>query len=144
MAKKGAEKMVEVIVVSHGNYASALVESSQLIMGELKQVYPFGFSLGENVENLRGQVERKIVEIREEHPDHEIMILTDMKSGSPFNAVALLMQDYSFVHIAGVNLPVFLEIMGTREFQSAQELKEMVMGIGKDTMVDVNKMLEDA
>lgn len=135
--------MVEVIVVSHGNYAGALVESSQLIMGELTQVYPFGFSLGENVEELREKVEAKIKEIKKERPENEIMVLTDMKSGSPFNAVAFLMQDYSFVHIAGINLPIFLEIMGTREFQSAQELKEMVMSIGKDTIVDVNSIFED-
>ncbi len=135
--------MVEVIVVSHGSYAKSLVESSELIMGEQEQVHAFGFFLGENVEALREKVEQKIKEIREEDQNKEILILTDMRSGSPFNAVTLLMQNYSFYHIAGINLPIFLEILGTREFQKAQELKDMVMSIGRDTIVDVNKMMED-
>ena len=135
--------MVEVIVVSHGSYAKSLVESSELIMGEQEHVHAFGFFLGENVEELREKVEQKIKEIREEDQNKEILILTDMRSGSPFNAVTLLMQNYSFYHIAGINLPIFLEILGTREFQKAQELKDMAMSIGRDTIVDVNKMMED-
>ncbi|HOO28184.1 MAG TPA: PTS sugar transporter subunit IIA, partial [Lachnospiraceae bacterium] len=103
--------MVEVILVSHGTYARALLESSELIMGEQECVYPFGFSLGENVEDLRSRIEEKIVEIKKAHPEHEIMVLTDMKSGSPFNAAAFLMQSHSFIHIAGINLPIFLEIL---------------------------------
>lgn len=134
--------MVEVIVVSHGSYAESLVESSELIMGEQEHVHAFGFFLGENVEELREKVERKIKEIREEDQNKEILILTDMRSGSPFNAVTLLMQNYCFYHIAGVNLPIFLEILGTREFQNAQDLKDMAMSIGRDTIVDVNKMME--
>ncbi|NLL76904.1 MAG: PTS sugar transporter subunit IIA [Clostridiales bacterium] len=134
--------MVEVIVVSHGTYAKSLVESSELIMGKQEQVYAFGFFLGENVEELRERVEQKIKEIRAEDRDKEILILTDMRSGSPFNAVTLLMQNYLFYHIAGVNLPIFLEILGTREFQRAEELADMVMNIGKETIVDVNKMME--
>ncbi len=135
--------MVEVIVVSHGSYAKSLVESSELIMGEQEHVHAFGFFLGENVEELREKVEQKIKEIREEDQNKEILILTDMRSGSPFNAVTLLMQNYRFYHIAGVNLPIFLEILGTREFQKGQELKDMAMSIGRDTIVDVNKMMED-
>ena len=134
--------MVEVIVVSHGSYAKALVESSELIMGKLEHVYAFGFTLGENVEELREKVEEKIQSIQGENPEAEILILTDMKSGSPFNAVARLMEHYRFGHAAGINLPIFLEIMGTREFQTMEELKEMIFTIGRETIVDVNKLME--
>lgn len=134
--------MVDVIVVSHGNYAKALVESSELIMGEQERVHAFGFMLGENVDELRARIEKKMKDIKKKYPEDELLILTDLKSGSPFNAVALLMQNHTFIHIAGVNLPIFLEIMGTREFQTADELRDMVMSIGKDTIVDVNKLLE--
>lgn len=135
--------MIDVIVVSHGNYARALVESSELIIGEQKHIHAFGFFLGENIEELREKINKKIVDIEKEFPDHEILILTDMKSGSPFHAVAQLMQNHIFIHIAGINLPIFLEIIGTREFQTAEELRKMVMSIGKDTIVDVNKLVEE-
>ncbi len=135
--------MIEVIVVSHGSYAQALVESSELIMGEQEGVYSFGFTLGENVDELRERIENKINEIKAEKPEAEILILTDMKSGSPFNATARLMQQYDFTHVAGVNLPIFLEIMGTRDFQTMAELKHMIFTTGLKTIVDVNKMMEE-
>ena len=132
--------MIKVIVVSHGSYAKSLVESSELIMGKLEDVYTFGFTLGENVDGLRTKIEQQILEIQN---GNDILILTDMKSGSPFNATASLMEKYSFLHIAGVNLPIFLEIIGTRDYSTVQELREMVMTIGKDSIVDVNKIMEE-
>ncbi len=134
--------MVDVIIVSHGNYAKALVESSELIMGEQERVHAIGFMLGENVDELRARIEKKIEDLKKKYPEDGLLILTDIKSGSPFNAVTFLMQNHRFIHITGVNLPIFIEIIGTREFQTAEELREMVMSIGKDTIVDVNKLME--
>jgi len=135
--------MVKVIVVSHGDYSRALIESSQLIMGELSDVTAFGFYLGESIGDLRQKIETEIQKIQSAGPDDEILVLTDMKSGSPFNVVAMLMQDYAFHHLAGTNLPIFLEIMGTRDFCSVQELCEMATTEGKETIVNVNKMMEE-
>ncbi len=132
--------MIEVILVSHGDYAKAMLESSQIIMGEQEHVYAFGFYLGDSIDELRDRLETKISELIAEH---EVIVLTDMKSGSPFNAAASLMEKYYFHHIAGINLPTFMEIMGTREFSTAEELCAMAMNEGKDTMVDVNKLMEE-
>lgn len=132
--------MVEVILVSHGDYAKALLESSQLIMGEQEHVCTFGFYLGDDIDALRDKIEEKIKEFI---TDNEVLVLTDMRSGSPFNATASLMEKYHFYHIAGINLPTFMEIMGTRDFSTAEELCEMVMTEGKETMVNVNKLMEE-
>lgn len=134
--------MIEIILVSHGTFSKALLESSELIMGEQEHVSTFGFFLGENVDELRNKIEHKIMQVKEETPESEILVLTDMKSGSPFNATARLMEHYDFYHIAGINLPIFLEIMGTRDFSTAAELCEMAVTIGKDTIVDVKKLME--
>jgi PTS system mannose-specific IIA component len=132
--------MVKIIIVSHGDYAKSLFESSQLIMGEQEDVYTFGFYLGDSLDELRNLLEEKISELILEN---EVLVLTDMRSGSPFNATASLMEKYKFHHIAGINLPTFLEIIGTRNFATAKELCEMAMTDGKDTMVYVNKLMEE-
>ncbi|MDD3337361.1 MAG: hypothetical protein PHS82_00725 [Lachnospiraceae bacterium] len=135
--------MVELIVVSHGNFAKALLGSAELVMGEQENVTTFGFHLGENVEDLRNKIEEKIKAIQKESPESEILVLTDMKSGSPFNASTMLMQNYDFYQIAGINLPIFLEILGTREFETAASLSDMATTLGKETIVDVKKLMED-
>lgn len=132
--------MVKIILVSHGDYAKSLLESSELIMGKQEGIYTFGFYLGENVEDLRDRIEKKIFQFIEED---EVLVLTDMRSGSPFNAAASLMEQYDFYHIAGVNLPIFMEIIGTREIFTAVELCQMVMKEGKESVVYVNKLMEE-
>ncbi len=135
--------MVEVILVSHGSYAKAMLESSELIVGEQENVTTFGFKLGENVDDLKDSIEEKIKEIKAKTPEAEILVLTDMKSGSPFNATARLMQHYDFEHIAGINFPLFLEVLATRDEATAKELKESIMELKDDTIVDVNELMEE-
>ena len=132
--------MVEVILVSHGNYAKAMLESSELIMGKQEHICTFGFYLGDDIDGLRTKIEEKIRELIDEN---EVLVLTDMRSGSPFNATASLMEKYRFYHIAGINLPSFMDIMGTRDFSTAEDLCEMVLTEGKVTMVYVNKLMEE-
>ena len=61
--------MVEVILVSHGSYAKAMLESSELIVGEQENVTTFGFKLGENVDDLKDSIEEKIKEIKKEEKE---------------------------------------------------------------------------
>lgn len=135
--------MVEVILVSHGSYAKAMLESSELITGEQKNVTAFGFDLGENVEDLKNRIEERIKEIKSRTPEADILVLTDMKSGSPFNVTTRLMEDYQFEHVAGVNLPLLLEVLVTRDDATAKEMKDMMMEMGSETIVDVNKLMEN-
>ena len=46
--------MIDIIIVTHGEYGKAMLASSELIMGEQENVQAFGFYLGESVEHLRG------------------------------------------------------------------------------------------
>ena len=45
--------MIDIIIVTHGEYGKAMLASSELIMGEQENVQAFGFYLGESVEHLR-------------------------------------------------------------------------------------------
>lgn len=45
--------MVEVIMVSHGDYAKSMLESAQMIVGEQDHVQTFGLYLGDSVDKLR-------------------------------------------------------------------------------------------
>ena len=74
----------------------------------------------------------------------DVLVLTDMFSGSPFNVASSLMQKFSFQHITGINLPLLLEILTSRGDVGIEELCKNVIEQGKDTIVHVNKFLEEA
>jgi len=70
--------MIDIIIVTHGEYGKAMLASSELIMGEQENVQAFGFYLGESVEHLRDSILQAISCTRK---GSEILILTDMRSG---------------------------------------------------------------
>ncbi len=132
--------MVQLIVVSHGSFSKALLESAQLIVGEQEGVQTFGFHLGDDIDELRSNIAEAIETAQKKG---EVLVLTDMLSGSPFNASASLMEKYSFQHLTGINFVIFLEILTTRDTRTARELVEMAVSSGKDTIVDVNTYMEE-
>lgn len=131
--------MIEIIVVSHGDYAKSMLESAQIIVGEQEHIRTFGLYLGESVDKLKEDISQAIEEMRQ---NGDILILTDMLYGSPFNAVVSLMQYYTFRHITGINLPILLEILMSRDSGNLSELCEEVMKKANDSILDVNKLFE--
>lgn len=132
--------MIEIIIVSHGDYASAMLESAELIVGEQEHVYTFGLHLGESVDELREKISETIDKVQQ---NGEVLVLTDMFSGSPSNIVVSLMQRYSFKHITGMNLPILLEILLSRNSVSSKELYKDVIEKGRETILDVNNFFEE-
>lgn len=133
--------MIEIIIVSHGNYAGAMLESAQLIIGEQEHVCTFGLNLGDSVEQLREKISEAVERASK---NGDVLVLTDMRSGSPFNVAASLMNHYSFRHLTGINLPILLEILIDRNYSNIEELCEEVLKNGKETILDVNKLFEES
>jgi PTS system mannose-specific IIA component len=138
---KGSKKMLKIIVVSHGNYARELVNSAQMIIGELKNVQSFGLHPGDDVDSLRQDVFDAIANAKKES---DVLVLTDMVSGSPFNVTASAMENLDFYHFAGINLPTFLEICSSREYLETDEICKSIVEQGKSTIVDVNELMGEA
>ncbi len=132
--------MTYIIMVSHGEYVKAMIESAELIVGEQENVTTFGFNLGDSVDQLQESIANELKRVQK---NSDVLVLTDMFSGSPFNAVSSLMQEYSFHHITGINLPLLLEILMSRDETSVEELCSNAMEKGKDTIIYVNKFLEE-
>lgn len=132
--------MVELVVITHGNLAFALKETSEMLLGEQEHIAVFGLQLGESIEELRDQVAEAIGRACEAG---EVLVITDMISGSPFNIACSLLERYSFEHLTGINFPLFLEILSNRDELSARGLVEMSLNVGGETIKDAKKYFEE-
>ena len=132
--------MVELVVITHGNLAFALKETSEMLLGEQEHIAVFGLQLGESVEELRDQAAEAIGRACEAG---EVLVITDMISGSPFNIACSLLERYSFEHLTGINFPLFLEILSNRDELSARGLVEMSLNVGGETIKDAKKYFEE-
>lgn len=130
--------MFEIILISHGPLSKAMLETAQMIVGEQEHVTCFGLYLGDSVDLFRERVEE---EIRNKLEESDVLVLTDMQSGSPFNVTVGAMEYYEFRHFTGMNLPMVLEIFSRRAYESLDEVCQDLLLSTKETMVDVNQLL---
>lgn len=132
---------MKVIVVSHGDFSKGLVNSIQMLVGEQEDLVAYSLYPEQTVDSLREELEEEIKKTKEEE---DILFLTDLFHGSPFNVVVSLMRDYSFYHITGINLPLAVEVMMGRYMdKNAETICEEILNAAPGTVMDVNKMFEE-
>lgn len=132
---------MKVIAVSHGPYAQALVDTVQMIAGEQENLAALGLAEEESVDTFRERIEE---EIQATEHGQEILMVSDLFYGSPFNAVISLMQKYDLYHLTGINLPLMMEvIMGRYGGKTAGEICESALAQALETFRDVRKLFQE-
>ena len=141
---------MKVIAVSHGSYSKGLVDSVQMLVGEQENLVAYGLFPEQTVATLTEQLEREVNDTPE---GEEILFLTDLFHGSPFNAVVSLMRNHEFHHITGINIPLFWRnifrmsvvevMMGRYADKSAEEICRGIMEAAPDTVKYVNDLFDD-
>ena len=79
---------MKVIAVSHGSYSKGLVESTQMLVGEQEDLVAYGLFPEQTVATL---TEKLKAEIDQTGDGEEILFVSDLFHGSPFNAIVSLM-----------------------------------------------------
>ena len=125
--------MMHVLLASHGSYASGLREAAEMILGDQEKLYVLGLYPGESLETFTEKISRIIQETGEAE---NVLILTDLRNGTPFNAALMSVAKYGSTCISGVNLPLLLEVLSTRKECGIEEVVKNAIQSGKDGIVD--------
>ncbi|BCZ49331.1 PTS mannose transporter subunit IID [Clostridium gelidum] len=124
--------MIALIISTHGSFSEELVKSSEMIFGSQTNVGVVTFKLGEGTENL---VDKYNTLINELDCTDGILFMVDLFGGSPFNAASILaLKNDSMEIVTGVNLPMLLEVFGSRDFSSLSELLAIAQSAGKESI----------
>lgn len=127
---------MKIILVSHGSYSNGLLESVQMILGKQTELDAYGLFPEESPTVLTQKLEKEIQEIGAD----DILFMTDLFHGSPFNCVVSLMKDYKLHHITGINLPLLIEaIMSRNNGAAIEEICDSIMEAAPETIRDVGK-----
>ena len=105
--------MIGLILTGHGSFPSGMLESVQLITGEIKQIKVIPFE--EDQEKLSKQIEEAINEV---NTGSGVVCFTDLAGGTPFNVsskLAALRDDVRV--IGGTNSPMLLSAVFQRELE---------------------------
>lgn len=108
--------MIGIIVSGHGHFATGVVSSLELIMGKQSDLAAIDFPFGSSVVELEKQFDEAINFL---NSCSDIVIMTDLFSGSPFNAAMKKAMSNPNLHLYyGTNLGMLMEFASKRLFNN--------------------------
>ena len=117
--------MIGVVVVTHGQLATELVNAAEMIVGDLPQFTAVSIGWHDDVNDAREDIAQAIERVRGEEG---VLLLTDMFGGTPSNLAMTFLETDRLEVITGVNLPMLIKLASLRKSSNllgvAQEMRE--------------------
>lgn len=136
--------MVGIVVTGHGNFATGILSSLELIAGKVDNLVGINFTKEDSTETLEVKMKGAIKELGD-----EVLVLADLAGGSPFKVAAILggkFESKKIAVISGVNLGMLLEVSLCRDGMKLDALSEMAINSGINNIKKFNatkKQLQD-
>lgn len=135
--------MRSILIVSHGTMAKGIFESASMIFGELNNVHYICLENGMGIEKFSFLLNKLLDKIS---GSNEIVVLADLKGGSPYNTTVSLLSEKVLldksVVFSGMNLPMLLSILFMKE-QLNTERKIEIINSSKDGIESFEIKVED-
>lgn len=110
----------EIIILTHGLFGEELINSQTMITGETNGLKSFSLLPEMSIEELYKNVDKYIKTI-----DTPLIVLTDLIGGTPNNVAVQLSNKHDMTIISGVNLPILIELVLSKENRNIT-LKELI------------------
>ena len=132
--------MRKLLVATHGRFASGIMETFKLIMGENDDISEISAYVEPGFD-MQEEAEKKMHELNEED---ELIIVADIMGGSIANTFSSYIQSEKIHIITGLNLPLLIGLAQDLDSDiSTDELIENAIQMGKEGIIDLNKMMEE-
>lgn len=116
---------IGVVVVTHGQFATELVNAAEMIVGDLPRFAAVSIGWHDDVEAAREAI---AVAVERVQGETGVLVLTDMFGGTPANLGMTFLSEGRVEVITGVNLPMLIRLAGLRTAsdlaQVARETRE--------------------
>jgi len=113
--------MVGIVLISHGAFCEGLLSSLKMIAGDDCGICAVPLFPGTTAEAYR----KKLSEVLKlQDNESGTLILSDIKSGTPFQSAAYLAKDFKIGLVSGMNMPMLLSAALERTEETT--LEEMV------------------
>ena len=99
--------MIGVVVVTHGQLATELVNAAEMIVGDLPKFTAVSIGWHDDVNDAREDIAQAIDRVRGEEG---VLLLTDMFGGTPSNLGMTFLEKDRLEVITGVNLPMLIKL----------------------------------
>ena len=123
--------MIGVVVVTHGQLATELVNAAEMIVGDLPQFAAVSIGWHDDVNDAGGDIAQAIERVR---GDDGVLLLTDMFGGTPSNLGMTFLETDRIEVITGVNLPMLIKLAGLRRSSNLLEVAREMRDHGRSAI----------
>ncbi len=112
--------MVNIILATHGPLAKALLDSAEMIYGEM-DIETVSLTPDMSFERFTEIAS----ELLEKH-EGDTLVLTDLFGGTPCNVFTALTRKYNHDVVAGINLPALIEVYSSSRSNPCPTKEELI------------------
>jgi PTS system mannose-specific IIA component len=123
--------MIGVVVVTHGQLATELVNAAEAIIGDLPQFAAVSIGWHDDVNDAREEIGKAIARV--ESPSG-VLVLTDMFGGTPSNLALTFLEAGRVEVLTGVSLPMLIKLAGLRASPDLLDVARQIREAGRNAM----------
>lgn len=131
--------MIGIIVIAHGNLAKELINSAEIIMGEMERTTHIMVYPGCDNAEILEKIEKAIEEVDD---GDGVVIFVDMLGGTPSNLSIPFIERKGVEIVTGVNLPMLLLLPEHRK-GDLTEFAERLKKIGRESIYIASEFLKE-
>ena len=118
--------MIGVVVVTHGQLATELVNAAETIVGDLPQFTAVSIGWHDDTQDAREEIAQAVARVGTDAQG--VLILTDMFGGTPANLAMTFLAGNHVEVITGVNLPMLLRAVTYRHDSLDAQVQRAIAG----------------
>ncbi len=101
--------MIGVVVVTHGQLATELLNAAEAIVGDLPRFVAVSIGWHDDTRDTQVEIEQAIGRVQQ---GDGVLVLTDMFGGTPSNLALTFLKPDMVEVITGANLPMLIKLAG--------------------------------
>lgn len=129
--------MLSIVLVSHGDLASALLRAATMIAGPQERVFTVEIVPGQSTDSLS----QALADVLREIEPEPALVLVDLLGGTPYNVAARHALGDDVECVTGVNLPMLLEAIMSRDSLTLSEVVASITQAGRDSVRNLGPLL---
>jgi len=135
-----------IVVVTHGQLATELVNSAEMIVGDLPHFAAVSIGWHEDVDHAREGIGAAIARVGTsaggtDGEPADVLVLTDMFGGTPANLAVTFVSDHVEV-ITGVNLPMLIKLARQQKVPDLSALAREMREHGRNAIWVASDLLK--
>ena len=133
-----------VLFVGHAELPEGVRSAVEMILGPQENLATVQIGAAADLSETAREIGQALDEM---HVDERVgaLILTDLLGGSPSNSAAAVYLQRRYLHVvAGLSLPMALEVLADRFGRTAEELAGVALAAGEQAVSDVSARLAAA